>query len=58
MAALDAMQADPLSGDVVRLAGQDAFRRRVGDYRIIFRIDGKARAGIVDIARRTTTSYR
>jgi mRNA-degrading endonuclease RelE of RelBE toxin-antitoxin system len=59
MAALDAMQVDPLSGDVVRLAGQDAFRRRVGDYRIIFRIDGKGRAvGIVEIARRTTTTYR
>jgi mRNA-degrading endonuclease RelE of RelBE toxin-antitoxin system len=51
MTALDAMQTDPLSGDVVRLTGQDAFRRRVGDYRIIFRIDGKARAvGIVDRA--------
>jgi mRNA-degrading endonuclease RelE of RelBE toxin-antitoxin system len=59
MAALDAMQTDPLSGDVARLVGQDAFRRRVGDYRIIFRIDGKARAvGILEIARRTTTTYR
>jgi mRNA-degrading endonuclease RelE of RelBE toxin-antitoxin system len=59
MAALAAMQADPLSGDVVKLAGQDAFRRRVGNYRIIFRIDFAAHAvGIVDIDRRTTTTYR
>src|SRR6266704_3054124 len=36
MAALSVMQSDPLSGDVVKLASQDAFRRRVGNYRIIF----------------------
>jgi hypothetical protein len=41
MAALSAMQTDPLSGDVVKLAGQDAFRRRVSNYRIIFRIEFK-----------------
>jgi mRNA-degrading endonuclease RelE of RelBE toxin-antitoxin system len=59
MAALDAMRADPLSGDVVKLAGHDAFRRRVGNYRIIFRIDFKAVAvGVLDIQRRTTTTYR
>ncbi len=51
------MQSDPLSGDVVKLASQDAFRRRVGNYRIIFRIDFKALAiGIIDIQRRTTTT--
>jgi len=59
MAALDAMQSDPLSGDVVKFAGQDAFRRPVGNYRIIFRIDFKAFAvGVLDIQRRTTTTYR
>jgi len=59
MAALDAMRSDPLAGDVVKLAGQDAFRRRVGNYRIIFRIDFRALAvGILDIDRRTTTTYR
>jgi mRNA interferase RelE/StbE len=59
MAALSAMQTDPLSGDLVKLSGQDAFRRRVGNYRIIFRIDFKALAiGIIDIQRRTTTTYR
>jgi|HubBroStandDraft_4_1064222.scaffolds.fasta_scaffold991569_1 mRNA interferase RelE/StbE len=59
MAALDDMGSDPLSGDVVKLAGQDAFRRRVGNYRIIFQIDFKALAvGVLDIQRRTTTTYR
>ena len=58
MAALDAMCSDPIAGDVVKFAGQDAFRRRVGNYRIIFRIDFRAFAvGVLDIQRRTTT-YR
>ena len=59
MAALDAMQEDPLAGDVVKLRGTVAFRRRVGDYRIIFTIDfAHAAVGIIDVLRRTTTSYR
>lgn len=59
MAALDGMQTTPLTGDVVKLAGQDAFRRRVGNYRIIFRVDFKAFVvGVMDIQRRTTTTYR
>jgi mRNA interferase RelE/StbE len=58
-AAIDAMRSDPLAGDVVRLKGTDAFRRRVGNYRIIFSIDLKRLAvGILDILRRTTTTYR
>jgi mRNA-degrading endonuclease RelE of RelBE toxin-antitoxin system len=59
MAALAGMQADPLSGDVVKLTGQDALRRRIGAYRIIFRIGFKVRTvAIVGIERRTTTTYR
>ena len=58
-AQLDAMRVNPLSGDVVKLKGQDAFRRRVGNYRIIFRIDFKLLAvAILSIERRTTTTYR
>ena len=57
--ALDDMQTDPLAGDVAKLVGQEAFRRRVGAYRIVFQLDFKARAvGILDILRRTTTTYR
>ena len=59
MAAVAGMEADPLSGDVVKLGGQDALRRRIGAYRIIFRIDFKTRVvAIVGIERRTTTTYR
>ena len=59
MAALEAMQEDPLAGDVVKLKGTDAFRRRVGDYRIIFAIDYvHVAVGIIDVLRRTTTTYR
>src|SRR6266536_2869734 len=55
MAALSAMQADPLSGDVVKLTGQDALRRRVGNYRIIFRIDFKSVALFFFSSRRRHT---
>ena len=57
-AQLDAMWAIHCQ-DVVKLKGQDAFRRRVGNYRIIFRIDFKLLAvAILSIERRTTTTYR
>lgn len=59
MAAIEAMQDNPLSGDVVKLKGTDAFRLRVGSYRIIFGIDFMQHAvGILDVLRRTTTTYR
>jgi len=57
-AALAAMRTDPLSGDVVKLRGFDAFRRRVGSYRIVFDIDFRARGvRVLDILRRTSTTY-
>jgi mRNA interferase RelE/StbE len=57
--AIEAMETDPLSGDVVKLRGTEAFRRRVGDYRILLGIDFKRFiVGIIDIQRRTTTTYR
>lgn len=59
MAAVEAMAEDPFAGDVVKLKGTDALRRRVGNYRIIFVVDFKQQAiGIVDVLRRTTTTYR
>jgi mRNA interferase RelE/StbE len=59
LAALDVTRSDPLSGDVVKLSSQDSFRRRVGNYRIIFHIDFKALVvDVLDIQRRTTTTYR
>ena len=58
-AALDAMEQDPFSGDIVRLKAQPiAWRRRVGDWRILFDVEFKQRRVLVhDIARRTTTTY-
>lgn len=59
MAAIETMGTDPTAGDVVKLKGTDAFRRRVGNYRIIFAIDFKERAvAIFDVLRRTSTTYR
>jgi len=53
------MGFDPLSGDVVKLAGTEAFRRRIGNYRIIFDVDFKAQSvRIFDVLRRSTTTYR
>jgi len=57
--ALEAMQESPLAGDVVKLSGMNAFRRRVGSYRVLFTIDFEhSHVGIIDILRRTTTTYR
>jgi len=36
--ALRDLADDPPSGDIVKLQGADGYRRRVGDYRIVFDI--------------------
>jgi len=39
--ALDALASDPVSAPGVKaLKGRDAYRLRVGDYRVIYEIDG------------------
>lgn len=59
LAALDAMEHDPFSGDIVRLRVQPvAWRRRVGDWRILYDVDLKERRVLVhDVLRRTSTTY-
>lgn len=58
-AAIETMSTDPLAGDVVKLKGTDALRRRIGNYRIIFAIDFKQRTVVIfDVLRRTSTTYR
>lgn len=58
-AALDEMRRDPLSGDVAKLKGQNAFRRRVGNYRIVLDIAFKPQVvRVFAVLRRTTTTYR
>ncbi len=56
-AALDAMAADPFSGDIKRLA-PFGWRRRCGSYRIFYDldIDGR-RIAVTAIKRRTSTTY-
>jgi mRNA-degrading endonuclease RelE of RelBE toxin-antitoxin system len=54
------MRADPFRGDVVHLTNAEtAYRRRVGDYRILFDVFHERRqVDVVAVLRRTTTTYR
>lgn len=58
-AALLAMQEEPFSGDIQRLKGQPtAWRRRVGNHRIIYDLYTEERLIVVSgILRRTSTTY-
>lgn len=58
-AALLAMQEDPFGGDIKRLKGQPTgWRRRVGNYRIVYDLYFEARLIVVaGILRRTSTTY-
>lgn len=58
-AALEAMEHDPFSGDIVRLKAQPAaWRRRVGEWRILFDVEpAKRRVLVHDVVRRTSTTY-
>ena len=59
LAALDEMEQDPFSGDIVRLTAQPvAWRRRVGDWRILFDVELEQHRVLVHgIVRRTSTTY-
>ena len=58
-AALAEMGADPFRGDVKYLQGRkDTLRRRVGKWRIFFRLVQEEKQLLVSaIARRTSTAY-
>src|SRR5947207_13275137 len=59
LAVLETMSHDPFAGDVVRLEGHEAYRRRVGKWRIFFEFyPAVDKLKIIDVARRTTTTYR
>ena len=48
--AIEQMAADPFAGDVRPLEGEtDTYRRRIGDWRLLFRVDPEAK---------TVTVYR
>jgi mRNA interferase RelE/StbE len=57
--ALLTMQRDPFSGDIKRLKGQAAaWRRRVGNYRIVYDLHVEEQQIVVaGILRRTSTTY-
>ncbi len=57
--AFEAMRADPYSGDIRFLQGDGGrLRRRVGAWRIFFRLDqDKHMVVILAVKRRTSTTY-
>ena len=59
LAALDAMEQNPFSGDIVRLTAHPvAWRRRVGNWRLLFDIElERHRVLVHDVIRRTSTTY-
>jgi mRNA-degrading endonuclease RelE of RelBE toxin-antitoxin system len=58
LSALADMQQDPFQGDIRRLQGLPGFRRRVGNWRILFEVVLEGRRVVVAaIERRTSTTY-
>jgi len=57
-AAIDEMETNPFSGDIKYLQGQERLRRRVGNWRVFFRLERTVDTlYIVAIERRTSTTY-
>jgi mRNA-degrading endonuclease RelE of RelBE toxin-antitoxin system len=58
LAALGEMQQNPFSGDIRKLQGLPGFRRRVGNWRILFEVvPERGHVVIAAIERRTSTTY-
>ena len=57
--AITAMTDDPFLGDVTKLGGEyNAWRRRIGAYRIMYKLLFVERSVFIyDIRRRTSTTY-
>ena len=60
LSALRQMEDDPMTGDIARLKGtRFGWRRRVGDYRILYDLHPVGRlVEVQHVSRRTTTTYR
>jgi mRNA interferase RelE/StbE len=57
-AALTGMEHDPFQGDIRKLQGLTGFRRRVGNWRILFEVNlARKHVVIAAIERRTSTTY-
>jgi len=59
-AAILSMRVDPFTGDIEHLKNDRyGYRRRVGNYRILFDVDTAAhRVRVGAVKRRTTTTYK
>ena len=58
LAALTEMEHNPFQGDVRKLQGLPGFRRRVGNWRILFEVVLERRHVVIAaIERRTSTTY-
>jgi mRNA interferase RelE/StbE len=58
LAALAEIQQDPFQGDIRKLQGLPGFRRRVGNWRILFEVVlDRRHVVIAAIERRTSTTY-
>lgn len=58
LAALEEMRENPFHGDIRKLQGLPGFRRRVGNWRILFEVVLERRHVVVAaIERRTSTTY-
>ncbi|MBZ5706881.1 MAG: type II toxin-antitoxin system RelE/ParE family toxin [Acidobacteriia bacterium] len=58
LAALGEMQQNPFQGDIRKLQGLPGFRRRVGNWRILFELVPERQHVVVTaIERRTSTTY-
>jgi mRNA-degrading endonuclease RelE of RelBE toxin-antitoxin system len=58
LSALAEMEQNPFQGDIRRLQGLPGFRRRVGNWRILFEVLVERRHVVVAaIERRTSTTY-
>jgi len=57
-AALDEMESDPFCGDIKYLKGDPRLRRRVGNWRIFFRVERSENTIYISaIERRSSTTY-
>jgi mRNA-degrading endonuclease RelE of RelBE toxin-antitoxin system len=58
LTALEEMQQNPFQGDIRKLQGLPGFRRRIGNWRILFEAVPERRHVVVAaIERRTSTTY-
>ena len=57
---LEGLKSDPYQGDIEKIKGEDnVWRKRIGDYRILYEVKLKQKSiDVFQIRRRTTTTYK